>query len=374
MRGFLTLIRLDMAIWRKTPWVIATALIPPVGMAILVTMLTFAVTRQPVALVIQDHSPQAQSMADIIRSDTDTYQLYQTTLAGAQNLLKKQEVTSIIVIPKGFGKALATDGAKVDLTLNNIDYDFADDIRRSISRSVAEFDAPELGVASSRSVGTSVIPSPYRVNPDETDLRKTDVDFLHYQVVPVLILLIINVGMLSSAVLASRDRKRRTDRVLALAPVSPMARIAARLTGGLLVTFLMVIPVTWILVATHQIQPPDGHWWALIGVLGVTSLLSVSLGSLLGVALKKSTTVALAAVILASYLFFLGGGFTTIAFLPDWLQTVSRIVPTRYAIDALRQSLFYPDLSNVAKNLITVTGFAVAALAASVYTLRRAAR
>jgi ABC-2 type transport system permease protein len=374
MKSFLTLVRLDMAIWRRTPWVIATALIPPIGMAILVTMLTFAVTRQPVALVVQDHSPQAQAMADIIRSDTDTYQLYPTDLAGARTLLQKQEVTSIIVIPKGFGQKVATDGAKVDLTLNNIDYDFADDIRRSIGRSVAEYDAPELGVASARSQSQSVVPNPYRVNIAESDLRQTDVDFLHYQVVPVLILLIINVGMLSSAVLSSRDRERRTDRVLALAPVSPTARIAARLTGGMLVTAAVTIPVTWILIATHQIAPPDGHWWALIGVLTLTALLSVSLGSLLGVALKRSTTVALAAVILASYLFFLGGGFTTIAFLPNWLQEVSRVVPTRYSIDALRQSLFYSDLSNVANNLLTVTGFALAALAASVFVLRRAAR
>ena len=42
-------------------------------------------------------------MADIIRSDTDTYQLYPTDLAGARTLLQKQEVTSIIVIPRGFG-------------------------------------------------------------------------------------------------------------------------------------------------------------------------------------------------------------------------------------------------------------------------------
>ncbi len=374
MRSFLTLIRLDLSIWRKTPWVIATALIPPVGMAILVTMLTFAVTRQPVALVVQDHSPQAQAMADIMRSDTDTYELYQTSLAGARQLLKKQEVTSIIVIPKGFGQQLATGKAKVDLTLNNIDYDFSDDIRRSIARSVAEYDAPQLGVAASRSHSQTVVPNPYRVDVAETDLRQTDVDFLHYQVVPVLILLIINVGMLSSAVLSSRDRERRTDRVLALAPVSPLIRIAARLTGGLLTTMLAVIPVTWILVATHQIAPPSGHWLALVGVLGVTALLSVSLGSLLGVALRRSTTVALAAVILASYLFFLGGGFTTIAFLPPWLREVSRLVPTRYAIDALRQCLFYPDLAHVASNLVTVAGFAVAALAASVLVLRRAAR
>jgi ABC-2 type transport system permease protein len=374
MRSFLTLIRIDLAIWRRTPWVIATALIPPIGMAILVTMLTLAVTRQPVALVVQDHSAQAQVMKDIIQSDTDTYQLYQTNLAGAKALLRRQEVTSIIVIPKGFGTGVGNGHAKVDLTLNNIDYDFADDVRRSIARSVAEYDAPELGVASARTNSTTVVPNPYRIDIAENDLRKTDVDFLHYQVVPVLLLLIINVGLLSSAVLSSRDRERKTDRVLALAPVSPMARVTARLVGGLLTTFAVVIPVTWLLVLTHQIAPTDGHWLALIGVLGITGLLSVSLGSLLGVALKRATTVAVAAVILASYLFFLGGGFTTIAFLPAWLREVSRIIPTRYAINALRQCLFYPNLASVASNLLTVTAFALAALVASVVVLRRAAR
>ena len=44
-------------------------------------------------------------------------------------------------------------------------------------------------------------------------------------------------------------------------------------------------------------------------------------------------------------LFFLGGGFTTIAFLPQWLHNISVFNPIRYSIDGMRQALFYPTLS-----------------------------
>ncbi len=374
MKSIFTMARIDLSVWRRTRWVIAAALVPPLGMAVLVAMLTVAVSRQPVALVVLDHSPQAEAMADIIRSDTDTYALQQTSLAGARTMLARQEVCAIIVIPRGFGRNLGSADAKLDLTLNNIDYDFSDDIRRSISRSVAEYDAPQLGVALARSGTTQTVPNPYRVDIDEHDLRQTNVDFLHYQIVPVLLLLIINVGMLSSAVMASRDRERGTDRVLTLAPVSPSARIIGRLLAGMIITFGVLIPTTAILVLTHQIAPPNGHWPAVFGVLALTTLFAVSLGTFLGASIRRSATVALSGVILASYLFFLGGGFTTIAFLPDWLRQVSRIVPTRYAIDALRQALFYPNLLGVAHNLVVVAGFAVATLVASVAVLRRGAR
>ena len=62
------------------------------------------------------------------------------------------------------------------------------------------------------------------------------------------------------------------------------------------------------------------------------------MGVLFGSALRRSTTVALTGVTVASYLFFLGGGFTTIAFLPAWLRTLSRAVPTSYGIDGMRQA------------------------------------
>jgi ABC-type multidrug transport system permease subunit len=64
----------------------------------------------------------------------------------------------------------------------------------------------------------------------------------------------------------------------------------------------------------------------------------------------------------ATYLFFMGGGFTTIQFLPVWLQDISAWDPIRYAIDGIRQALFYPNLTGIGADLVVLTATALAAL------------
>ena len=51
--------------------------------------------------------------------------------------------------------------------------------------------------------------------------------------------------------------------------------------------------------------------------------MAVGLGLLLGIWLRDARLVTMTGLNLAAYLFFLGGGFTTVAFLPDWIQAVS---------------------------------------------------
>ena len=119
------------------------------------------------------------------------------------------------------------------------------------------------------------------------------------------------------------------------------------------------MPVVAYLTWKNVIHPPPGHWPPFLGVLLATSVFAAAVGVLLGAAVRRATTVALAGVTVASYLFFLGGGFTTIAFLPAWLQTLSRAVPTRYGIDGMRQALFYPDLIGVRPTCSPSPGFAL---------------
>jgi ABC-type multidrug transport system permease subunit len=79
----------------------------------------------------------------------------------------------------------------------------------------------------------------------------------------------------------------------------------------------------------------------------------------------------MASSIVATYLFFLGGGFTTIVFLPSWLRTVSALVPIRYAIDGLRQTLFYPGLEGVGTDLAVLGATALGAMVVGAVTVRR---
>jgi ABC-type transport system involved in multi-copper enzyme maturation permease subunit len=376
MKAIWTMARLDLAVWSRSPWAVAAAVIPPLGMLVLVKVLTLAVTSQPVALVVEGRGQQARLVSEFIQDDTESYQLHLATKERARHLLDQQKVVAVIEVPTGFDERVAHGRAVLPYTLNNVDIDVADDIRRSIDTSVTEFDAPQFGSSAEAKAGAPslVVPNPYRVDIAETDLRRTDVPFDTYQVLPVLLLLVITVGVLGGALLGSRDYERRTMTFLRQAPIPRFSFVLGRLLGTLLATFALAVPVVVYLSLNGTIKPPAGHWPPFLAVLAATAVLSAGLGVLLGLVLRRATTVALAGVTVSTYLFFLGGGFTTIAFLPGWLRTLSRAVPTRYAIDGMRQTLFYPDLKGVTTDLIALGAFAAAAVVWSVVALGRSAR
>ena len=91
--------------------------------------LTLSVGRQPVALVVDGHGPQTAIMANIFTSDREAYAVRETDLSTAAGMLASQQVAAVIVIPSTFESDVATGTANVDLTLNNVDVDFGDDIR-----------------------------------------------------------------------------------------------------------------------------------------------------------------------------------------------------------------------------------------------------
>jgi len=368
----LSLLKVDLAVLRRTPWIFAAALIPPLAMYFLVAVLTEAVTEQPVALVVMGQGRDARAMASIIEQDTDAYLLTVTSVGRAEAMLERQEVAGVIVIPADFDARVASGNASVELTLNNTDIDFSDDIRRSVDRSIARYDAPQLGasVAASADDEGLVVPNPYRVDVDERELRETDVSFDSYQTQPVLLLVIINIAMVAGAFLGTRDRERRTGSFLHLTPVAPWQRTMSRMASIVVATSIpLAACVAWLQIR-GWIHMPPGHWPAFVAVLFATTVMASGLGVLLGLLFRRSTSVALASVVVATYLFFLGGGFTTIVFLPNWLQQISRVVPTRYAIDAIRQSLFYTDLRGYGSALAVLGAFAVASAAAGALALR----
>jgi ABC-2 type transport system permease protein len=382
IRQIWTLAKLDILMWSRMPLAIASALIPPIGMTVLLIVLSFSVTRQPVALVMQSQTPNALAMKKIISSDDDAYTLRTVDEETAQQLLADQEVAAIITIPKDFDQKVAQNGAIINLTLNNIDIDFSDDIRRAVERSAAEFDAPQLGlngelnenVNANSTLSSGGTANPYRVDINENNLRQTNVSFLNYQVIPAFILLIISVGLMGTALLCAKDIEQKTARNLIISPISPWTLVAGRLFGGLLMSIIIVFPILFIAFLFGVIAPPVDHIPALIALFLSTGLCAAGLGAALGSLLKGARVVTMASSVIATYLFFLGGGFTTIAFLPNWLQKISDIIPVRYAIDGMRQALFYPDLQGVGKDIIILIGTAIFAVILGSFAVRRSWR
>jgi ABC-2 type transport system permease protein len=393
LRHTWTLAAHDVGLWRRAPWAIAAALIPPIALGLLLYILTFNLGHQPIALVKEAHGRYSDHIAGIFQAQGgDLYSVHTTDRASAMRLLDSQQVAAVVVIPRNFDAAVAScpalqpnqiihdytyarsgcPAAQLQVTLNNANHDFADDIRRALSETVTQFDAPDVITPVSETQLDMSDLNPYRVNVMTALTRANTVDYIHYAVIPCLVLLILSVGVMGTALLCARDIERGTARHLALAPVSPLVLVAGRLLGGVLVSIVVIVPTLAVATWSGMIAPPTGHWPALGLVFLGTAVCAAGLGAVLGAILRGARAVSMAAAVICTYLFFLGGGFTTVQFLPTWLRRMTAFVPTSYAIDGLRQSLFYPGLYGFGADLRVLFGTALAAVVVGGVVVRRA--
>ncbi len=392
IRGIWRLATLDLAIWIRSPWAIAAAVIPPLAMALLLWVLAAYSHGAPIALVVESHGRYADRMTSIIRDQSSGAEVTTTDRSAAEQMLHDQRVAAIIIVPPGFNEAVSkrrpllpfieatqdtrfqpetAPRANLQVILNNAGGDISNDIRRLVDRAVARYDAADIVTPVYEGELDLAELNPYRVNVMLGQLRETTVDELHYLVVPGVILLVLTVGVMGTALLCAQDAERGTGRYLALSPLPPGALVAGRLLGGLLATLVIVVPILAIAALAGLVQPPPGHWPALVALFLATALCGAGLGSALGSVLRGPRVVSMAASVLATYLFFLGGGFTTTQYLPGWLRQLTTVVPTRYAIDGLRQTLFYPGLDGVAFDLEVLFATALFAIAAGAFFVRR---
>lgn len=364
----------DVRAWLRSPMMLALSLLPALGMGVLVAILSISIGRQPVALVQEGKGPLASHMAHLLEADDEAYLVTRLEREEAMRALADLRVAAVLVIPADFDERIAEADAKVELELDNVvDVDLADDIRRAVTRSLAELDAPQLGIVGELHGPSEglLLPNPFRVAIAEHDRRDTNVELFEYEIVPILVLVILGVGVLGTGLLAARDVERGTMRQTLLAPVGSWSVIGAKLLGGSLATILILVPVCGVALALGWLRAPPGHWPSFLALLVALVVLAVGLGLALGVSIRRPRLVAMAGLNVSAYLFFLGGGFATVAFLPPWLETASRFVPTSYAISALRQILFYPDLDGVMMNLVMVAASALVCVATGVVALRR---
>jgi ABC-2 type transport system permease protein len=307
-------------------------------------------------------------------------------------LLDSQRVAAVVVIPRNFDASVARcpalepnqiirdyayarsgcPAAKVQVTLNNANHEFAAEIRRALSETISFFDAPDVITPVSETQLDMSDLNPYRVNVMTALTHASTVDYIHYAVIPCLVLLALSVGVMGTALLCARDIERGTARHLALAPVSPAVLVAGRLLGGVLVSLVVIVPTLAIAAGSGLISPPAGHWPALALIFLATAVCAAGLGAVLGAVLRGARVVSMAAAVICTYLFFLGGGFTTIQFLPSWLRHITTVVPIRYAIDGLRQTLFYPSLYGFGGDMLVLIGTGALAVFAGGALVRRA--
>ena len=353
------ILRKDIRVLLRQPVTIAATLLPPLGFLLVNALGAVAVGRSPVALVTLDQGAQGRQMAQIIHN-ADVFRLTDATPAQARTLLNNIDVIAIITIPADFTQHVdAHMAAPIDVTVNNLNLDFTNDIRRSVPDAITQYYQAQ---------GSS---SPIKVTMNETNLRHRDVEFFQYSVLPTMLLLIMISGLINGGLSTAREWESRTVKELLMAPVSRGAIIAGKVFAGFAITFILGMLVLLLGDVLGWTQPQGMYWLSALLTVALVSLFSAGLGVAIGAALRRIQVVIAISINVAIYLFFLAGGVGVLAFEPDWLQNIAAFVPLTYGRHALEQAVFYSASDQFALDMAVLALAALAALALGTLSMRR---
>ncbi len=349
----------DLQVWLRQPVTLAATFAPPLLFLLVQALGAEAVGRSPVALVVLDRGPQGAQMAQAIR-DADVFRLQEVDASQAQTLLKDLDVVAVVTIPADFSQRLVTHQATtVDVTVNNLNLDFTNDIRRAVPDAITRYYAAQ---------GNQ---SPVMVTMDEHDLRGRDIELFQYAVLPTVVLLLIVSGLISGGIATAREWESATVKELLLSPAPGGAIIAGKVLAGFAISFTLGVVVLLLAYAMGWIYPEGIYWLDMLLVVGLVALLGASLGVAFGAALRRIMPVVAVSINLALYLFFLAGGMGVLAFEPQWLQAIAAFVPLTYGTHALQMALFYNSADLLGRDVLVLGLSSLAALVLGTLAVRR---
>ena len=359
VRSVWTICKKDLRVWLRQPSNVAITVLPALALLFVDALSAGAVGRSPVALVTLDQGARGQQMAQVIHQ-ADLFRVSDATPAQAQVLYNNLDVVAIVTIPANFTHAVdAHAPAHIEVLINNLNTDFTNDIRRAVPDAITQFYQQRGGE------------SPIKVTLSEQNLRRQDIQLFQYSAMPLLVLLLVVSGLVSSSLAAAGEWETRTIKELLLSPASSGAIIIGKVMTGFMTTMALGVLVLGAGSLLGWVQPVGVYWLIVLLILALVALFSAGLGVALGALLQRIQPVSSAAIVLALYLFFLTGGTAVLAFDPGWLQTIATFVPLYYGRHALEMAIFYQSSDQLGRDITVLAGSAVVAISLGTLAMRR---
>jgi ABC-2 type transport system permease protein len=359
MRTIWAIFKKDLSIWLLNRRNLAATIFPPLVFLLVQALGAVAVGRSPVALVTLDRDAKGLQMQQIIEQ-ADVFRVTDATPTQAQQLLKSIQVVAVITIPADFTQRVdAHASSPVDVTVNNLNLDFTNDIRRSVPDAITQFYQAQ---------GSA---SPIKVTLSEQDLRHRDVQLFQYSVLPTIVLLLTLSGLVTSSIATAREWETRTVKEMLLSPAARALIIVGKVLSAFITTFLLGVLVLLLGDLLGWTQPEGIYWLTSLLIIALVALMSTGLGVAMGAALQRTQPVIAISINVAFYLFFLAGGIGVIAFEPVWLQNIAAFIPLTYGVHALEQAIFYSASDLLGRDVLVLSACALVAVGLGVLSMRR---
>lgn len=209
---------------------LAVGLLLPVMLILLFGYgMSFDVKHAPIAVVMEDNSPQAHSVMQGFNGSSWIAPVWTTGMAEAEALMKSREVDAIVRVPSDFSARLAAGDAAVQLLLNGVETNTASAIESYVQGVVTSWTEKRIDRAGSAATSGAQVELVQRVWFNETN------ESSWFLVPGILVLVLTLLGAFLTAMLIAREWERGTLESLFVTPVRPLEIVLAKLVPYMVV-------------------------------------------------------------------------------------------------------------------------------------------
>jgi ABC-2 type transport system permease protein len=292
-------------------------------------------TRIPVALADQDRSAISQAVSASIGADP-AFQVERLDAAAAVERARQGKVRAAVVLPAGFGERLpAALMAGGDKPVVAVHYDpsqatamplvqglLAQHVMKALGESLGGGGAPASAFSlpfTTRAVESVASEAPY--NGYAHSFAGMGVQFILFMGIEV------GVGVLLARRLGLWKRLRA-------APLSRTLLLGSHIASGAITALVLLAIIYAAAMAIFHVRI-DGSVVGFAAIAVAFALLTSSFGLLIAAIGKTPEATRGLAIFATLVMVMLGGAWVPSFVFPQWLQTASLAVPTRWAVDGL---------------------------------------
>jgi ABC-2 type transport system permease protein len=337
----------------RDPSSIAIGIVLPVVLILLFGYgLSLDVMNAPVAVVLEDSSPDATEVAASFQLSPYFDAELLTSMVRAQQLMLARKVDAIVRIRPDFTRQLALGDAEVQVLVHGTDANHARIIQAYAQGAIGQWAARRTAE------GKETLSGPVAV---QNRLWFNEANESRYFLIPGLIVLIMTlIGAFLTSLVVAREWERGTMEALFVTPVRP----DEILLGKTIPYFVLgMIGLALCLLAAKFLfhVPFRGSVMVLIGSSMLYLLVALAIGLLISSA-TKSQFVASQIALLVTFLpaLMLSGFLFDLRSMPAVVRVITYILPARYYVTLLQTVFLAGDIwTLIVPNAAVLAGMAV---------------
>ncbi|MFX1484327.1 MAG: ABC transporter permease [Promethearchaeota archaeon] len=342
LREIVAIVKKDLKQAKRDPKFLGPSLIIPFVFLLVYTIMWTSVgggESFACGLVVEDLSPEANGMADIIENMVSTtnhtwFSIERYDLATADELYRSTSLIAYILIPAGFGNNITSgQNASVVMFINNANDDVVKNYVHRLEAAVLLFNQgavyPEFDQSNAR------------IAIDETFSLPETPSNLEYMAAVGILLSLMACSLTSQAMLTATEFETQALQDTLNSPTPRLALVIGRTIAAIPRSFsalLISAPVICLSMGVY----PVGNIFILFGILLITVLALVPIGELIGMKIQNREQALLASVLLVVTGFILGGGMAPISLTPAPVRAIAGILPTTHSL-ILWPRVFFSD-------------------------------